>query len=328
LPGILVLQLKRIGDAVLTAPLLGALRAAWPDQPVHLVLAGAAGDLGPLFTMAGEVLTWKPGGLNLPLLHRIAALRPKVVLDLTGTDRSALLALISGAPVRAGYAKFAVGPLRRSACNVISEASVRQCHTIDFHHALARAAGLTLPPRPDAGHLQLPAGLVLPALPDQYLLIHPGTAREEKFWPARQWSHLLDHLHRLHGLPLVMTGGDWEFERTHLKEILSGTTAPVLNLRGRIHLQQLAGVIARARLVISVDTAAMHLAASFGVPQVAMFGPTNPFHWAPRHARAVVLQAGLPPGSSFYAGQTGSSMAELAWPVVAQQVDQLLDAAD
>jgi len=260
----------------------------------------------------------------LPLLHRVAALRPDVVLDFTGTDRSAMMALVSGAPVRAGYAKFVQGLLRRTTCNVICQAAVRENHTIDFHHALARAAGLIVPAGPDAGHLQLPAGLVLPALPERYLLIHPGAAREEKFWPARQWIQLLDHLHQRHGLALVMTGGDWEFERHHLDEILSGTTAPVLNLRGRIHLRQLAGVIARASLAITVDTAAMHLAASFKVPQAALFGPTNPFHWAPRHSHAVVLQAGLPTGSPLHPKQSGSSMAELAWPLVAEQVDLLL----
>ena len=43
---ILVLQLKRIGDAILTAPSMGALRAALPDADISLVLTGAAATLG------------------------------------------------------------------------------------------------------------------------------------------------------------------------------------------------------------------------------------------------------------------------------------------
>jgi ADP-heptose:LPS heptosyltransferase len=35
----------------------------------------------------------------------------------------------------------------------------------------------------------------------------------------------------------------------------------------------------------------MHLAGAFGVPQLAIFGPTNPFHWRPRHERAIILQS-------------------------------------
>lgn len=326
MPGLLVLQLKRIGDAVLTAPALGALRAAFPDTRITLVLAGAAGGLGPLFAGVDEVSVWKSGGLNLPLLNRVRTLKPDVVLDFTGTDRSAFLSLVSGAPVRVGYAKFADGFLRRLSCTTVCAASVRELHTIDFHEALAGSAGLEIPAVPDAGHLKLPAGLELPELANGYILIHPGTAREEKFWPARHWSSLLDHLHRKHGLPVVMTGGDWLVERRHLDGILSGTTAPVTDLSGRLNLPQLAGVVAGARLAVTVDTAAMHLASSFRVPQIALFGPTNPFHWAPRQARAIVLQSAVPEGTPLQPKQAGAPMERLAWESVAAAADRLLDA--
>ena len=324
MPGLLVLQLKRIGDAVLTAPALGALRAAFPGTRLTLVLAGAAGDLGPLFAAADEVLTWRSGALNAGLMQRVRDLKPDVVLDFTGTDRSALLSLVSGADVRAGYAKFADSFLRRAACTVTCEAAVRDLHTIDFHHRLAGAAGLRLPPVPDAGHLMLPPGLELPGLPDRYVLVHPGTARAEKFWPVPAWTALLDQLHDRHGVPLVLTGGDWDFERKHVTEILSGTRAPVVDLRGRLNLRELAGVIAGARLAVTVDTAAMHLASSFQVPQIALFGPTNPYHWAPRQERAVVLQAGVEEGVPWQPKQAGAAMEGLSWQSVARAADRLL----
>jgi ADP-heptose:LPS heptosyltransferase len=324
LPGLLILQLKRIGDAVLTAPALAALRAAWPDRKLTLMLAGAAGELGPLFGMVDEVLVWRTGGLNAGLLNQVRRLRPEVVLDFTGTDRSALVALVSGAPVRAGYGKFAAGWWRKAAMTVSCEASVRDLHTIDFHQALAAVAGLETAPVADAGHLRLPEGLELPALPDGYALIHPGTAREEKFWPPGHWIALLDDLHARHGMRFVLTGGDWEFERGQVAEILSGTKASVLDLSGKLNLRQLAGVIAKARLAVTVDTAAMHLAAAFGVPQVGLFGPTNPYHWAPRGERAVVLRARVPEGPPWLAKQGGAAMEALAWEPVAAAVDGLL----
>ena len=324
LPGLLFLQLKRIGDAVLTAPALGALRQAMPEARITLVLAGAAGELGPLFAAADEVLVWRSGGLNLSLLRRLRELKPDMVLDFTGTDRSAMLSLMSGAPVRAGYGKFADSFLRRLACTVTCQAPVREMHTIDFHHALAVSACPALPEVPDAGHLALPAGLELPDLPAGYLLVHPGTAREEKFWPPGHWAALLDHLHAGHGLPPVLTGGDWDFEQKHIGDILSGTRAPVVNLRGKLSLRQLAGLIAGARLAVTVDTAAMHLAAAFQVPQIALFGPTNPFHWAPRHAGAVVLQSGVEEGAVLKPKQTGAPMDQLPWETVAAAAGRLL----
>ena len=324
MPSLLVLQLKRIGDAVLTAPVLGALRQALPDSPITLVLTDAAGELGPLFATASEVLVWRRGTLNLNLLHRVRKLRPDMVLDFTGTDRSAFLSLVARAPVRAGYAKFADSFLRRRACTVTCQAAVRELHTIDFHHALAASAGLSPQPVQDSGHLKLPSGLELPRLPDRYILVHPGTAREEKFWPPAHWAALLNDLHARHGLPIVLTGGDWNFEQQQIAEILSGIHRPVLNLAGKLNLQQLAGVIAGASLAVTVDTAAMHLAAAFQVPQVALFGPTNPFHWAPRHQQAVVLQAGVEGNSVLEPKQSGAPMARLPWEKVAQTAGRLL----
>ncbi|MDB6070337.1 MAG: rfaQ [Verrucomicrobiales bacterium] len=323
---ILLLQLKRIGDAVLTAPALGALRAADPSAEIMLVLAGAAGSLAPLFAEADEVLTWKSGSWNAALLHRLREWRPDMVLDYTGTDRSAFLSLVSGAPVRAGYAKTTLRGLRRFSCTVTCSASVRENHTIDFHHALAHAAGLILPTVGDAGHLKIPHQANTFPLPARYIAIHPGTAREEKFWPPGHWAALLDHLHDTHGLPILLTGGDWSFEQEQIARISSLTQAPVRNLRGTLTLPGLARVIAGAALAVTVDTAAMHLAASFRVPQVALFGPTNPFHWAPRHDRAVVLQAGIPAGSALVPKRTGRPISELDWQTVAAAADGLLTA--
>ncbi len=327
LPGLLLLQLKRIGDAVLTAPALGALRQAMPEARITLVLAGAAGELAPLFAAADEVLVWQDGGLNFSLLARVRELQPETSLDFTGSDRSALISLISGAPLRAGYAKFADNVLRRFACTVTCQAPVRELHTIDFHQALAPAARLAVPMVPDAGHLTLPTGLDLPELPGEYVLVHPGTAREEKFWPPEHWAGLLDHLHAKHGLPVVLTGGDWDFERKHIARILSGTKVPVLDLRGSLNLRQWAGTIAGAKLAVTVDTAAMHMAAAFEVPQVALFGPTNPFHWAPRHPRAVVLHSGVMEGQPLMSKQAGAPMDQLAWETAAGAVDRLLNNA-
>ncbi len=323
LPRLLLLQLKRIGDAVLTAPAVGALRAAWPEAHIALVLAGAAGELAPLFAGADEVLTWQPGGLNLPLLRRLRRLRPDLALDFTSTDRSAFLALASGAPRRASYAKPNASWLRRLASTETCAAPVRELHTIDFHLALAASLGLKPAPGPDAGHLHLPPDLALPPLPPGYALLHPGTARAEKFWPVSHWRALLDHLHG-RGLPLVLSGGQDDFERRHIDAILQGHPAPVVDLRGKLNLAQLAGVVAAARLAVTVDTAAMHLAASFAVPQVGLFGPTNPFHWAPRHPRAEVLQAGVAPGTPPHPKRAGAPMASLPWESAAAAADRCL----
>lgn len=322
---ILFLQLKRIGDAVLTAPALAAARRAFPEAKLTLVLAGAAGGLAPLFGMADEVLTWKTGGLNLPLLRRLIALKPDAALDFTGNDRSAFLSLLSRAPVRAGYEKFAARPLRRRAWNCFSDASVRELHTIDLHHALVRRVFPDVAPVSDSGRLTLPPGPLPRELPPRFAVVHAGTARAEKYWPPERWAAVVDYLNAERGLPVVLTGASDPYETEHLRAIRRAAKTGVVDLSAKLTLPQLAGVIARSALALGVDTAAMHLAAAFERPQVVLYGPTNPKHWAPRHPMARVVRpetpekAGVPGG-----GKARPSMEDLPVSSALAAVDDLL----
>src|SRR5690606_23670898 len=112
-------------------------------------------------------------------------------------------------------------------------------------------------------------------LPPEYALVHPGTARPEKFWPAANWADVVDRLVRRHNLPVVLTGSGNRAEMAHLAEIRAGLKVPVIDLAGTLSLPGLAAAIAGARIALGPDTAAMHLAASFRRPQVVLYGPTN-----------------------------------------------------
>jgi len=67
-----------------------------------------------------------------------------------------------------------------------------------------------------------------------------------------------------------------------------------VDISGKVDLLTLAALIGQARLVVTVDTASMHLAAAMRTPQVVLFGPTNPFHWYPRESPALILQGDSP----------------------------------
>ena len=77
---------------------------------------------------------------------------------------------------------------------------------------------------------------------------------------------------------------------------------------------------------MSCDTAAVHLAAAFQRPQVALFGPTNPFHWRPRHERAAVISAAKPdaPLTNFDPRMKGAPMDRISTAVVCRAIDALL----
>jgi ADP-heptose:LPS heptosyltransferase len=327
---ILVLQLKRIGDLVLTAPALAEVRRRFPGAEITLVVAdGSAGLLPALGHLAeGRVFRRKSWNLDLwkTLLGSFDA-----CLDFTGTDRSALLCAVSRAKRRAGFGAVADSSLRLKVYTHRIPAPVREFHTVD--HALFLLEGL---PEPEAPLAVCPEALRLPESAvaaagaflgtDPYLVVHPGTARSEKYWVAERWAEVITEIRHRHGIRCVLTGGTDPFEKAHLARIQEALREPCLDLSGRIDLLTFAAVLSGARACLSCDTAAVHLAAAFERPQLALFGVTNPFHWRPRHARALVLSAAQPdaPLREFLPRMKGAPMSGLSTESVLRATDALL----
>ncbi len=327
---ILSLQLKRIGDLVLTTPALRALRAAWPEAHLALAVApGCAPLLGAIPAINAGVVLGK--GRGFAPWQQVLTGSWDVCLDFTGTDRSALAVALSRAKERVTFAWVKKRKLRAVAFNRFVDSSVRERHTADHYLDLARAiAPSENAPLPE---LQVPetaqaeAEKILRAhgVAGPFVVLHPGTARPEKYWLTERWAEVARHLRAAHGLPCVITGGSDADELAHIAGIL-GTTGGIVNLAGQIDLATFAAILAQARLCVSCDTGAVHLAAAFQTPQVALYGPTNPFHWRPRHERALVLSAAQPdaPLTVFHPRAKGTPMERISTGVVIRAIDSLL----
>ena len=279
---ILSIQLKRIGDLILTAPTFAALREAHPDaELVTVVQSNVASLARECIPALDQVYEWPSFGALPSVLFG----EWDLTLDFTGTDRSAGMAWLSRANIVRGYEKFVSKKWRRMAYSELCSASVRDLHTVDFHLALA---GLHRSKTPS---FKMP-GVTVPELPPHYAVVHIGTAREEKFWTMPGWVEVIEHLVRDRNTPVVLTGTNAGIERPHLDLLRSWLNVKVTDLTGRLTLVQTAKVVAGAKLALGVDSMAMHLAAMYERPQVVLFGPTNPHHWRPRHSKSITLAAG------------------------------------
>jgi ADP-heptose:LPS heptosyltransferase len=123
-----------------------------------------------------------------------------------------------------------------------------------------------------------------------FVIFHSGSARREKFWEPGRWAKVIEQTGLNHDVDLVLTSGASPFERAHVAAVKSQTRQRVIDLSGKTDLLTLAALIGQARLLVTVDSAPMHLAAATQTPQVVLFGPTNPFHWRPREGSALILQ--------------------------------------
>ena len=125
----------------------------------------------------------------------------------------------------------------------------------------------------------------------------------------------------------ILTGGRSSIERAQIATIRSSTRSEMIDLSGRTDLLTLAAIVRKARLLITVDSAPMHFAAAWDIPQVVLFGPTNPFHWHPRSQFALVLLGEFQgPLSQFNPRQEAVPMNQISTQSVIDAMESLLSA--
>ncbi|MGH8095169.1 MAG: putative lipopolysaccharide heptosyltransferase III [Chthoniobacterales bacterium] len=294
---VLLIQLKRIGDLILTVPTIAALRKQFPRAKISLVVSYGSRELLPAIPWIDRSFIARGRVSDAAHWVALAAAKFDYCLDFSRTDRSAFLTLLSGAKKRITYDTIRREQLRQLSYNEFVPSRVLFLHTVDHHLALLAPLGVHDAPRsihlalPQSAKAQAAALIAEHNLGENFVVVHPGSARAEKFWVARRWAGVANEVEE-NLTRVVLTGGRSRMETEHIARIKSHLDRPVVDLSGQLDLLTLSALIERARLLLTIDSAPMHLAGALGTPQVALFGPTNPFHWHPRGTAAIVLRAG------------------------------------
>lgn len=302
-PRLLAVRLGSLGDIVHALPAVAALRASFPDARIDWLVEQRwleLIDLNPDLSNAIPVDTraWRRAPFHTStwrsLTGLIESLRRAdydVAIDFQGLYKSALLARLSGARRRLG---FAPGFLKEpGAARFYTEPvqSPENAHVIEMNLALAKAAG--------AREVQNRAFLAVTEDDDaaveqmlqknhlrEFVILSPGGGWGSKCWPVERYALVHNALARERGWRTVVNAGPGEEHLVREFMAAARVTRPVhLSLTVR----QLVAVIRRARLLISGDTGPLHVAAALGTPVVGLYGPTDPTRNGPHSPRAVVL---------------------------------------
>ena len=295
---ILLVQLKRIGDLILTTSAIAAVREKLPRADITLIISSDARELLPAIRGIDRTFIARKKIADARNWLTVARRNYDYCFDFTRSDRSAFLTLLSAAKKRvvADHPRFRK-QLRSKTYNVLVDNPIGVMHTIDYHLALLQPLGISdastelqlhLPPE---AITEADGALATAQVHGEFIVLHPGSARAEKFWEPQRWAELV-RFAAARELTCVITGSHSPVEQAQIAEIAKRTRERFIDLSGRVGLLGLAAIIRRARLLVSVDSAPVHLAAAMRTPQVALFGPTNPYHWRPRATPAVVLHAG------------------------------------
>src|SRR5205085_4459474 len=152
---ILLLQLKRIGDLILTMPAMAALRENFPDARVTLVVSSECADLFPALLNIDRILITRRKLRDIAVFLALARERFDYCIDFTRNDRSAFLAFLSGARRRVvSYRVRDQSKIRARIYTDFVNVRMRDMHTIDYNLALLEPLGAR--DVSSALHLKLP----------------------------------------------------------------------------------------------------------------------------------------------------------------------------
>lgn len=270
-PRILVVALRRLGDVLLTTPLIRSLRRAWPQASIDaLVFADTAGILAgnPDIAEVVAMPSAPTAGQGLAIAARLWR-RYDLAISTQSGDRPTFFASIAGR-VRVGLTEPGRGlkqlVLHRTIANEPGLHRVEQLLRLVDLIGVPRVPELVAPRAADAG------------IAGDYAVIHAAPMFRYKQWTSEGWRALAAAL-SARGLTVVATGGPGEAERRYLDEVWAG--ALVRRVDGQLNWPQLSGLLANARAYIGPDTSVTHLAAATGCATVALYGPTDPRLWGP-----------------------------------------------
>lgn len=282
----LLIRLTALGDVVLTEPIIRALRRRYPEAAIDFVTEARYAPLVQELFNVDHAIGWDRRGEDRGAagLKKVRARLPvqeySAVIDLQGKLRTRAFAQLITAERRYTLKK-------RSGMKSLL-AIFGHDPPIDDRHAsevyLSALGPLELAqdfdPQPRIGR---PAPLINRVKSERLIGLSPAATHATKRWPAERFAELADRLASVRpDTRFILIGG--EGDRATLDLIRAATETAIIDPCdvAALDVPALARVLASLDLLISVDTGPAHLAAAFGIPVAAIFGPTSTVRWGPR----------------------------------------------
>ena len=333
---ILLVRISAMGDVIHAIPAFATLRAAFPEASIGWVIEERWRPLLPAgVDMVHTVRTksWRKQPFAISTWREIRDSRRQIktagydlAVDVQGAIRSGVITWWTHAPRRVGFAK----PRESQAAMFYTEkiATTRR-HIIEQNLELTaaitgepylvyRSAEIPVSSTAQAFLRRLEGSGILKL--GRYAILNPGAGWGAKCWPTERYASVARALGE-HGLPSIVNYGPGEEEMAQAVEQQSNGAARKISCT----LEELVGVTKHARLFVGGDTGPMHLAAHFGVPVVALFGPTDPARNGPYGTRSTVLRSADSKTSYSHTAETHEGLMGVSIDEVVSAAQKLLE---
>jgi putative inorganic carbon (HCO3(-)) transporter len=289
-----------IGDEILFAPVIEALKREIPQANITLILEKRSQSVVDLLSGVDDSIGLTIQGVSpfqrFWLTRQALLSKPyDLVIASGGHPLIALLLASTGIKIRVGFENRTFTQSLLTVAAPLAPKLQRTEYAGNMYFSLAEAFLKWLKPDYEAPKTILPQ-LKAPGLDDllwarsllraedarRKILIHPGVSTISvhknilKGWPASSWAELI-RLEAQAGHQVFLVGGPDDAETVkEIRALLPGSLANFQDLFGQTkNLKQLAALIQASDLLVGVDSSPMHIAVGYGKPVVAMFGPTD-----------------------------------------------------
>jgi heptosyltransferase-3 len=302
---IVVVRTDRIGDVVLSTPVLEAIKSRFPESHLSMLVSAYAAEVVKNNPNLDDVIIDDYGerhkGIRgfLSLAKEVKRRDFEVGILLRPTPRLALLLFLAGIRYRIGTGYRLYQMFFNHKVYVHRKMNLR--HEVEYNLDLLHPLGMR--PKKVLPRVYLGAEDELFAQKaweefriapeDVVLVIHPGSGNSSLNLPPTRFAQVADMLVERMNAKIVLTGV--KRERGLIDFVKNNMEHTAIDLVGRTSLRQLAAVLKKCDLVISSSTGPMHLAAAVDTPTVAVFCPlfsAGPIRWGPYGEKHEVV---LPP---------------------------------
>jgi ADP-heptose:LPS heptosyltransferase len=279
---ILLITLSNIGDVVLTLPVLRVLEREFNGASITVMVGPAAKELFETEPAVSKIIVYdKHAGLfkRIELGLRLRRRGFDMVVDL----RNSLFPLLIGARYNTPLIQRKTPNLHRK------DKHLSRLSSLDISAANAPfSISFNRDDKLHANSILNEVGL----LPDDNMVaIAAGAKSHIKRWTITGFIMLCDRLRKELGLKVLLVGD--ENDKLINRQILDVGLKEVYDLSGRTNLRELAYLLSLCKLLITNDSAPLHIASALNLPAVAIFGPTDYKKYGPLAANSIIIKKGL-----------------------------------
>ena len=299
---ILVIKVGALGDVILAGPSLGMIRKKFPAAHISLLVdtrhapvvshCPYLNEIIPLDRAKARSWIWL-----IRLAKRLRREGIDLSIDFQNTKRTHFLAFLAGIPKRYGYRRGPLGwLLNHPDLNFYTvESPIKHQFRILTHlgiNQLDEKLELWLDaPSETAMEVWLKENQAAPDKKIVGLALGSSSRWSTKRWPVESFRSLAQKLTQDLGCQILLIGSPGE---EALSREFSVDGMKVMNGVGKTSLEELIALVKQLSVLVTGDTAPLHIASALGVPTVALFGPTDPRRHVAGGNGGIVLTKRLP----------------------------------